>query len=64
MSANNQIWIRETKGRYTVHDQDVDSAYGKLLTTTNTLEEAIDAANDYMMTNEVEYGLRIIKEVK
>lgn len=55
MSANNYIQInRET---FEVWDKDVETDNGFLVGKANTLEKAIDVANEYMRENVVEYGI-------
>ena len=63
MSANNEIIIiRTKKNKWLVFDRDVDteSKYEDI-GKADTLEEAVDIANEYWEKNIVEYGLKIIK---
>ncbi len=61
MSANNFIGIHKENGKYLIEEFDADThdAYSTPFSPTDTLEDAVRAANEYMKENEVEYGLRI-----
>lgn len=65
MSTNNQLVIDKLELpdgtiKYSVSDVDVEGGGGFFVKDpSNTLEEAIKVANDYMEGNTVEYGLSI-----
>lgn len=62
MSANNQIRIRRDKKISGFRIEEVDYETGGVICEINkaeTLEEAVKIANDYMLDEEVEYGLDI-----
>ena len=61
MSANNELLIEKYKNGFMVSDVDVEGCGGFFIQDEPfaTLEEAIEAANEYMKNNEVEYGLDI-----
>lgn len=59
MSANNQLVILPD---FTVLDIDVDETGEYKVGQGKTLDEALDICDTYMETNEVEYGLRIIRK--
>lgn len=66
MSANNEIIIKKVKSKWRVIHNDLDCGPMEQLGDFNTLEEAVDKANEFegACTEEgygVEYGLRIIK---
>ncbi len=62
MSSNNQILIKQVGEKWQATDLDVDCGGGKLVSDEpfETLEEAIDAANEYQAGREVEYGLKVV----
>lgn len=63
MSANNILIIRKKDNKWEIRDTDVEAGMqGYTVDRTNTLEDAIDIANEYMKENEVEYGLRITNQ--
>ena len=63
MSSNNEIYIiKNINGSYSVYDRDVDvpdEERSYSIGLANDLETAINMANEYMIENEVEYGLHI-----
>ncbi len=61
MSANNYLYICRDGTKYLTEECDADTngAYSTPFSPTDTLEDAVRAANEYMKENEVEYGLRI-----
>ena len=60
MSANNQLVIYKKGEKFIVGHLDLDCGWHqKKMIVKDTLEEAIKAANEFMRTVEVEYGLRI-----
>jgi len=67
MSANNEIIIKKIKNKWKVIHNDLDCGPIERLGIFNTLEEAVDKANEFqreceMDGYEVEYGLRIISK--
>lgn len=62
MSSNNYIKIRQSKGKWYIEECDADTGKAYLkIDSCNSLEDAIDIANEYEKENEIEYGLRIKK---
>ena len=61
MSANNYLLIEKIDGKYRLSDIDADGSGGFFISDDlfDSLEEAVKAANEYMKTEPVEYGLRI-----
>jgi len=60
MSANNQLIIYKKKDKFVVGHLDLDCGWHQEeMIIKDTLEEAIKAANEFMVENEVEYGLNI-----
>ena len=60
MSANNQLVITKTKTGYILKHIDMDCGEMRdKWPTFTTLEEAVNAANDFLEENEVEYGMDI-----
>lgn len=66
MSANNEIVIKKEKGKWKVYHNDLDCNNMDFVGEADTLEEAVDRANEFEKECEfnlfgVEYGIRIIK---
>lgn len=66
MSANNQIIIQKTEKKWNVSHNDVDCGEIEKIGVFDTLEEAVDKANEFERECEanlfgVEYGIKIIK---
>lgn len=60
MSANNYLLVERTDKTFTLSDVDFDGEDGGgfyIHTDIKTLEETIRLAQDYMIENEVEYGI-------
>ena len=61
MSANNRLIIYKENLIWKIKNIDVDGAGGYLVMDEyQSLEDAIRAADEYMVDEEVEYGYRII----
>ena len=62
MSANNELLIQKNADKWEVVDIDVDtgSCFSVSDKKFDSLEEAIECANEYMKENEVEYGLNVM----
>lgn len=65
MSANNRLIILKREGKFILREQDVedlDDSGSEIADggPFNSLEEAVEAANDYQLDHEVEYGLQIL----
>ena len=60
MSANNQLVVYKKGNKFIVGHLDLDCGWReKEMIIKDTLEEAIKAANKYIETEEVEYGLDV-----
>lgn len=60
MSANNTITIN--KKTYLVKEVDAETGYGNVLGEGKNLEEAVEIVGKVMETEEVEYGIRFVKD--
>jgi len=65
MSSNNQIIIsKEGKGYVIYHDLRVDNEFEfddeDIIGKAKTMEEAVKIANEFMVDNIVEYGIRFV----
>ena len=61
MSANNELVIYKKGEKFIVGHMDLDCGWNqKEMIVSDTLEEAIKKANEFMLENEVEYGLKIM----
>lgn len=65
MSANNRLVILKRDNKFWLREQDVEDVDDPGTAVADggpfeTLEEAVEAANDYQLDHEVEYGLQIL----
>jgi hypothetical protein len=61
MSADNQLFVRPFKamGGWEVREMSISTGASKVLHRTQNMKSALVWAEDYMNTNDVEYGMRV-----